>query len=91
MSEEEGDVQTDNSVGFLLASQAAGYCCMGFPGSSVINCVQPGRRGRPGCDPWVGRSPWGGNGPTLLYFYLGNPLDRGTWWATVHGVAGSQT
>ena len=36
MSKEEGDVQTDSSAEFLLASQAAGSCCMGFPGSSVI-------------------------------------------------------
>ena len=33
-----------------------------------------------------GRSPGGGNGNPLQYSCLGNPLDRGTWWATVHGV-----
>ena len=32
-----------------------------------------------------------GNGNPLQYSCLGNPLDRGTWWATVHGVSKSQT
>ena len=34
----------------------------------------------------LGRSPRGGNGNPLQYSYLGNPIDRGTWWAAVHGV-----
>ena len=34
-----------------------------------------------------GRSPGEGNGNPLQYSCLGNPLDRGAWWATVHGVA----
>ena len=33
----------------------------------------------------LGRSPGEGNGNPLQY-YLGNPMDRGTRWATVHGV-----
>ena len=33
-----------------------------------------------------GRSPRGRNGNPLQYAYLGNPTDRGAWWATVHGV-----
>ena len=37
------------------------------------------------------RSPGEGNGNPLQYSYLGNPMDRGAWWATVHGVAKSQT
>ena len=41
--------------------------------------------------PGLGRSPGGGNGNTLQYSCLGNPMDRGTWQATVHGVAKSQT
>ena len=32
------------------------------------------------------RSPGEGNGNPLQYSCLGNPMDRGTWWATVHGV-----
>ena len=32
-----------------------------------------------------------GNGNQLQYFCLENPMDRGAWWATVHGVAKSRT
>ena len=37
------------------------------------------------------RSPVEGNGNPLQYSCLGNPVDRGTWQATVHGVVKSQT
>ena len=37
--------------------------------------------------PELGRSPGEGNGNPLQYSCLGNPMDRGGWWATVHGVA----
>ena len=36
--------------------------------------------------PAWGRSPGEGNGNPLQYCCLGNPMDRGPWWATVHGV-----
>ena len=36
-------------------------------------------------------SPGGGNGNPLQYSSLENPMDRGAWWATVYGVAKSQT
>ena len=45
----------------------------------------------PGLTPGRGRSPGGGNDNPLQYSCLGNPMDRGDWWATVHGVAKSQT
>ena len=32
-----------------------------------------------------------GNGNPLQYSYLGNPMDRGAWWATVHRVKKSWT
>ena len=44
-----------------------------------------------GSVPGLGRSPGEGNGNPLLYSCLGSPMDRGTWRATVHGVAKSQT
>ena len=37
-----------------------------------------------------GRSPGEGHGNPLQYSCLGNPMDRGAWWATVHRVAKSQ-
>ena len=43
--------------------------------------------GDSGSIPGSGRSPGGGNGSLLQYSCLGNPVDRGTWPSTVHGVA----
>ena len=45
----------------------------------------------PGSIPESGRFPGGRNSNPLQYSGLGNPMDRGAWWATVHGVAKSQT
>ena len=44
-----------------------------------------------GSIPESGRSPGGGNGNPLHYSCLGNPMDRGAWWATVYGIAKSWT
>ena len=41
--------------------------------------------------PESGRSSGEGNGNPLQYSCLENPMDRGTWWTIVHGVAKSQT
>ena len=43
-----------------------------------------------GSIPGLGRSPGEGNGNPLQYSCLGNPTNRGAWWATVCGVAKSQ-
>ena len=40
-----------------------------------------------GSIPGSGRSPGVENGNPLQYSCLGNPMGRGAWWATVHGVA----
>ena len=42
-------------------------------------------------DLWVGKTPGRGNGNPLQVSCLGNPFDRGAWWATAHGVAKSRT
>ena len=44
-----------------------------------------------GLIPGSGRSPGEGNGNPVQYSCLENPMDRGTWLATVHGVAKGQT
>ena len=44
-----------------------------------------------GLIPGVGRSPGGGHGNPLQYSGLENPMDRGAWTATFHGVAKSRT
>ena len=41
--------------------------------------------------PGSGRSPGGGNGNPIQYSCLGNPMDKGAWQATGHGVTKSQT
>ena len=43
--------------------------------------------GDPGLIPGLGRSPREGNGNPLQYHCLENPMDGGTWQASVHGVA----
>ena len=40
-----------------------------------------------GSIPGLGRFPGEGNGNPLQYSCQGNPMDRGAWWAVVHGVA----
>ena len=47
--------------------------------------------GDPGSITGSGRSPGEGNGNLLWYSCLENSIDRGAWWATVHGIAESQT
>ena len=44
-----------------------------------------------GLIPELGRSPRGGHGSPLQYFCWRIPMDRGAWWATVHGVTKSWT
>ena len=58
---------------------------MGFPGGSVVRNL-PVSAGYVGSIPGSGRSPGVGNG-NPLNFCLGNSMDRGAWWAIVHGVA----
>ena len=49
----------------------------------------PASAGDAGLIPWLGRSPGEGNGNPLQYSCLENPMDRGDWWVTVHGVTES--
>ena len=57
-----------------------------FPGGLVEKNL-PANAGDRGLIPGSGRSPGGGNGNPLQYSCLENSMDRGAWWATVHGVA----
>ena len=57
-----------------------------------LSCKEPTcNTGDVGLIPGWGRSPGEGNGNPLQYSCLGNPMDKKAWWATVHGVAKSQT
>ena len=67
---------------YLNSFQWAYYFYKGFPGGSdgkesTCNAGDPGSI--------QGRSPGEGNGNPLQYSCLENPMDRGVWWATVHG------
>ena len=58
---------------------------MGFPGGSAVKNL-PANAGDAGLISGSGRSPGEGNDNPLQYSCLGNPMDRGAWWATGHGV-----
>ena len=62
----------------------------GFPGGSDSKESACNARG-PGLTSGSGRSPREGNGNPLQYSCLENPMDRGAWRATAHGVTKSQT
>ena len=64
------------------------YCWLSFPGGSDSKesaCIA----GDLGSIPGLGRSPGEGKSYPLPYSDLGNYMDRGAWWATVHGVTKS--
>ena len=61
---------------------------VGFPGGTSgkeLTC-QCRRKRDKGSIPASGRFPGGGNGNPIHYSCLENPMDRGTWRATVHGA-----
>ena len=58
----------------------------GFSGGSVVKKL-PADAGDTGSIPGLGRASGKGNGNSLQYPCLGNPMHRGAWWVTVHEVA----
>ena len=63
---------------------------MGLPWCSAVK-NPPTNAGDAGSIPGSGRSPGEGNGNPLQNSCLENLMDRGAWWATIHGVAESWT
>ena len=63
---------------------------LGFPGGIVVKNL-PANAGDVDSIPDPGRSLEEGDGNLLQYSCLGNPMDRGAWWATVRGVSKSGT
>ena len=70
------NLQVDLFIGFSDSLVAKEFTC---------------NAGDPDSIPGLGKSPGERNGYPLQYSCLKNSMDRGTWWATVHGVAKSKT
>ena len=92
------DLTTEQHHPFLVCVVFAGWgCCFfffsqhkGFPGGSEVK-ASASNTGGLGSIPGSGRSPGEGNGNPLQCSCLENPMDGGAWWATIHGVAESDT
>ena len=63
----------------------------GFPGGTQVAKNPPANAGGVGSIPGLGRSPGEGHSNPLQYSCPENTMDRGAWWATVHGVIKSLT
>ena len=61
---------------------------MGFQGGTVVENL-PTNAGDPGLIPGWGRTPGEGNGNPFQYSCLKDPMDGGTWWATVERISKS--
>ena len=72
------EIKVPNHFNFMLPCGSDGK-------ESACNAEDPGSLSE------LGRSPGEGHGNPLQYSSLENPMDRGAWQATVHGVAKSQT
>ena len=60
---------------------------IGFPGGLVVKNL-PANAGDPGSISGLGSSPGEENGNLFQYScLLGNPMDRGVWWAIINGIA----
>ena len=70
----------------LGALMGGHFVCKGF-----LQYREWANRHLPMCYVLSGRSPGEGNGNLLRYACLGNAVDRGAWWATIHGITKSQT
>ena len=72
------------TLGINSGTESCAYS--GSPGGVVVK-NPPASAGDAGLIPGSRRSAGEGNGNPLYYSCLGNRMDRGAWWATVHGVA----
>ena len=81
-----------NEVLFIVEDLAPPSDTVEFPRCSAVKNLpaNAGDTGDTGSIPGPVRSPKGGHGNPLQYSCLENSMDRGAWWATVHGVAQSQ-
>ena len=76
---------SSSSIPLYMYTHTHTYTHTGFLGGSVVKNL-PANAGYLGSIPGSGRSLGGGNGNPFQYSCLENPMDRGAWRATVHGV-----
>ena len=82
-----GDTMSHQSFGAVLSGHLTGLTFLSILNSLVENLpANAGDIRDAGLILGSGRSPGEGNGNPLQYSGLGNPMDKETWWATVHGV-----
>ena len=76
-----------------MANKKRVFTVVRFPNGSVVKNLpaNAGATRDTGLIPGLGRSPGEGHGNPLQYFCQENPMDRGAWWAIVHGVSKSRT
>ena len=89
------DKGEDGGLMKLTAKSTAGFIFSlsigsggGFPGGSLVK--NPPAKQETHSDLSDGKIPWRRQWHPLQYSCLGNPMDCGAWWATVHGVPKSQ-
>ena len=87
----QGSVSQSHSACLCISHYYLDQVCtlvLGFPGGSVVkeSAYQCRNRRRHGFDPWMGKILWKRNDNPLQYSCQDNPMDRGAWWAIVHGV-----
>ena len=70
-----------------LKTSEANETLMGFHCGSVVKNL-PADAGDARSSSGLGKSPGEGHGNPLPYYCLKNPMDRGAWWAAIHGVTG---
>ena len=80
---QDKDMKTDTPWGTVAL-------CTTLCGGSVVKNL-PADAGDAGSIPGLGRCPEERYNNRLQYACLGNPMDRGTWWATAHGITKNQT
>ena len=88
------DIMGSEKIAYRTENKSASpMSYLGFPGGTVVKNppANAGDTGDTGSIPGLGRSPEGGHGNPLQYSCLGNSMDRGAWWAAVHGIAENWT
>ena len=79
---------SQNDLNKCLSCNCGCFNCLRLFMAQVIKiCLHCGRLV---FNPWVGKIPWRKECNPLQYSYLENPMDRGAWQATVHGITKSR-